>query len=134
MNLFVRDEDREKKENMHDKLPLEDIMQMWYEREHNVDKEIPTGEHPTGNVSPWKVPSDLFEHGTKGFEWLIAATSAYRWLIACLRNNVLLSNTNDGMISQIHQEIFDHILRSIRVGRRTPITLTKTIFELDWSF
>lgn len=130
----MSDEDSDEGHSVPDKPPVHEIMQMWFDRGQDVDGQIPVIEEPEDIELQPEELSDPLENDAQNYERLIAATLAYQWLIASLRNKSLLTAASDNVVGHIRAEVCKHVVKSVHLSKLAPTILTEAHFEMDWDF
>lgn len=100
-------------------------MEMWQQRT-SLEPEPQTVDiyYPYGDAQELKV----FENVKK----IVQESPAYKWLLATLRNKMLLFNADPSIIEQVSASIMTAFSETGEVGSRYPWPIYTATFEIDW--
>jgi len=110
-----------------DKMPLEDLMDMW----HGKEDEVQTSRQSTPGIVdlPTEELSDtLPELGT--YETSIASSWAYDWLRATLRNRLILMTPAQDIGKHVRAVVLGALPKPASIRRTAPPPFVNAVFEL----
>ncbi|KAK5073749.1 hypothetical protein LTR64_007113 [Lithohypha guttulata] len=110
---------------------LEELMQVWFER----NEKDPPDEPQSSNVTDEILIDDDTDvnHDYEAYAHQAATHPSYRWLLGKIRGDVLLTNDGQQVEKSISSLVLHHLPKAKMLHRSTALRLSETIIEVDWS-
>ncbi|EXJ66016.1 uncharacterized protein A1O5_10993 [Cladophialophora psammophila CBS 110553] len=111
-----------------DKMPMGELMQMWF------DKDVETKEPIISTPEIEELPSGEFDDASPelgNYRNLILSTSSYQWLVATIRNKLLLATPNGDVKSSIRAEVLKALPKPRLILQAAPTPLVEATFDMD---